>query len=112
MPDDDTGTVATRPRPKSSERWSVKLSHPTERRRRVFASISENRARAFLMRRFPRGSEAYLESPTGETYHYEQERQGENGSDAELWAPFDPDTYKPPEEHEPPGQSEWADQEA
>lgn len=91
--------------------WKVKLSHPDFHRRTVFRSISEKRARTWLQNRYPRGSEAYLESPDGTTEHYEHERQGEYGMDADQWAPFDPDSFQPVSMGEPPGESEWADRE-
>lgn len=94
-----------------TKRWKVRLTHPNERRKTVFSSVSESRARRFLSGHYPRGSEAYLESPSGTTEHYEAERTGPYGEDAEQWAPFDPDTYVPPSEAEPPGQSNWADRE-
>jgi len=92
--------------------WTVRLSHPQERRKIVYRSVSEKRARRFIANRFPRGEEAYLESPTGTTESYQHERTGPYGEDADQWAPFDPDKYQPPEEATPPGQSAWADQEA
>lgn len=91
--------------------WKVKLSHPTHHRKVVFRSLSEKRARAFVVNRFPRGSEAYLESPDGTTEHYEAERQGHQGTDVELWQPFDPDTWIPPDTQTPPGETMWADKE-
>jgi len=95
-----------------TDRWRVRLSHPLSNKRVVFSTVSETRARKFIANRFPRGSEAYLEGPDGTTESYEHERQGPYGEDAEQWAPFDPEAYKPPEEAEPPGQSAWADVEA
>jgi hypothetical protein len=92
--------------------WQVRLSHPLERRKTVFRSISEARARRFITNRFPRGTEAYLESPSGVTEAYQHERTGPYGEDADQWASFNPDDYKPPEEAAPPGQSAWSDQEA
>lgn len=89
----------------------VKLSHPDLHRRPVFRSISEKRARTWLQNRYPRGSEAYLELPDGTTEHFEAERQGENGMDADQWAPFDPDSFVPTNQMAPPGESEWADKE-
>jgi hypothetical protein len=90
-------------------RWQVRLSHPSERKRVVFSSISERRARRFVANRYPRGSEAYLESPDGKFEHYEQERTGPHGEDAEQWGEFDPESYKPPEEQAPPGEAAWQD---
>jgi hypothetical protein len=90
-------------------RWQVKLSHPLERKRTVFSSVSEKRARNYIVNRYPRGEEAYLLAPTGETYSYQQERQGPYGEDVDQWAEFDPDSFVPPEEAQPPGQSAWQD---
>jgi hypothetical protein len=90
-------------------RWKVRLTHPQERKKVVFSSVSENRARQHLANNYPRGTEAYLESPDGKTEHYEHERQGEYGTDADPWAPFDIDSYQPPAEVEPPVSSDWAD---
>jgi len=95
-----------------TQRWKVKLSHPLENKKVVFSSVSEDRARRFIVNRFPRGEEAYLESPTGKTESYQQERTGPYGEDADQWAPFDPETYVPPAEQEPPGEAAWADVEA
>jgi hypothetical protein len=103
--DKDNGDSASPP----TERYKVRLSHPTERKRTLFSSVSENRARKFLTNRFPRGEEAYLELPDGSTESYQQERTGPYGEDAEQWASFDPEAYVPPEEASPPGQSAWAD---
>ena len=94
-----------------TERWKVRLSHPLQRRRVVFSSVSEARARARIANNYPRGTEAYLESPDGKTYSYQQERTGPYGEDAEQWADFNPDDYQPPEEAAPPGESAWADTE-
>jgi hypothetical protein len=92
-------------------RWKVRLSHPLERRRAVFSSVSEARARSRIVNSYPRGTEAYLESPDGVTESYQQERTGPYGEDAEQWQPFNPDDYQPPEEAAPPGESAWADTE-
>lgn len=90
-------------------RWKVRSTHPVDRKRVLFSTVSESRARNYMERRFPRGSEAYLEDPSGTTYHYEAERQDEYGVDQDKWAPFDPESWVPPSEQEPPGQSAWAD---
>src|SRR5215831_6114266 len=71
-------------------RWKVRLSHPLERRKVVFSSVSEARARARIVNNYPRGTEAYLESPDGVTEAYQQERTGPYGEDADQWQPFDP----------------------
>lgn len=90
-------------------RWRVRLSHPNERKKTVFSTVSEGRARTYITNHYPRGGEAYLEDPDGNTFSYENERQGEHGEDAEKFADFDPDAYQPPEEVSPPGSSAWAD---
>lgn len=92
-----------------SEWWQVKLSHPSERKKTVFRSVSENRARAWVANHYPRGEEAYLEGPDGKTESYQQERTGGYGEDADQWAAFDPEKYRPPEEAPPPGESAWQD---
>jgi len=61
------------------------------------------------MNRYPRGEEAYLEAPDGTTQSYQAERTGPYGEDAEPWADFDPEAYRPPEEQEAPGEAAWAD---
>lgn len=105
-PDPATAVPSDKP-----EFYKVKLSHPDHHARTVFRSISLKRARSFVERRFPRGSEAYLEHPSGTTEHYEHERQGDNGTDAEQWGPFDPEAYQPVGQAPPPGDSIWADKE-
>lgn len=90
-------------------RFQVRLSHPNERKKVVFSSISEKRARNFIANRYPRGSEAYLETPSGTFEHYEAERSGPHGEDAEQWGEFDPESYRPPEEQSPPGEAAWQD---
>jgi len=96
----------------SPGRWRVRLSHPHENKKVVFSSISEARARRFVANRYPRGEEAYLESPAGKTESYQHERTGPKGEDADQWADFDPEAYQPPEEQAPPGEAAWADVEA
>jgi hypothetical protein len=110
----DKGSATTKVSAKASspDRWQVKLSHPLERKRTVFSSVSEKRARAFLQNRYPRGEEAYLEGPDGYTESYQQERTGEHGEDAEPWQAFDPEAYVPPEEAAPVGEAAWADVES
>jgi hypothetical protein len=92
-----------------TDRWKVRLSHPHENKKIVFSSISEDRARRFVANRYPRGEEAYLESPGGKYESYQHERTGPYGEDADQWAPFDPEAYIPPEEASPPGEAAWAD---
>lgn len=94
---------------KGPDRFKVKLTHPLERQRTVFSSVSEKRARRFIQNRYPRGEEAYLELPDGTTQSYQHEREGEHGEDSDLWAAFDPSSWIPPEEAAPPGESAWAD---
>jgi hypothetical protein len=89
--------------------YRVVSSFPQDQGKVLFRSVSETRARRYLTNRFPRGSEAHLRLPDGSHEHYEHERQGEHGQDAEQWAPFDPESWKPPAEQEPPGQSAWGD---
>lgn len=111
---EDTGTTKTADKSAGSStgRYKVRLSHPQERKRVVFSSVSEARARQHIVNRYPRGSEAYLEGPDGKTEHYEHERQGEYGSDADPWAPFDPEAYVPPNEVEVPVSQDWGDRES
>ena len=118
MTTDPASTTTTKTPAKASNsdddpgRYQVRLSHPQERKKVVFSSISENRARRFIQNRFPRGSEAYLEKPDGTFEHYEGERTGPHGEDADQWADFDPESYVPPEEAAPPGEAAWQDVEA
>lgn len=104
------GTVATKDA--GPDRYVVKLTHPLERKRTVFSSVSEKRARRFVSNRYPRGEEAYLQLPDGTTESYQHEREGEHGEDMDQWQPFDPDSWQPPEEAPPPGESAWADVES
>jgi hypothetical protein len=107
----DTVTTKTPAKPEKPKFHLVKLTHPNHHGRIVFRSISPVRAKAFIEARYPRGSEAYLEHPDGSTEHHEAERTGEFGMDSERWAPFDPESWVPPEQAPPPGDSEWADKE-
>ena len=113
MTDTTTASAKTPAKPAANKPQFhfVKLTHPNHHGRIVFRSISEQRARNFIQNRYPRGSEAYLELADGTTHHHEAERTGENGTDAEAWAAFDPETWIPPEQAAPPGDSEWADKE-
>lgn len=90
-------------------RWRVRSSFPTDRKRVLFSSISESRAKRFIVNRFPRGEEAYLEAPDGSTQSYAEERADDYGVEVEKWTAFDPETWRPPEEQEAPGQSAWGD---
>ena len=91
--------------------YLVKLTHPNHNKKIVFRSVDENRARGFIEKRFPRGSEAYLEHPDGSTENYEHERQGEFGVDQPRWATFDPNSWVAPDTQAPPGETAWADKE-
>ncbi len=94
------------------EFWRVVLTHPNHHGQTVFRSVSEARARLWLMNRCPRGSEMHLVDPSGGTHSYERERAGEKGADADPWdAEFDPSTWVPQDQAPPPGDSEWADKE-
>jgi len=97
----------------SGPQWyRVRSSFPIDQKRVLFRSVSQRRAEQWLMNRFPRGEEAYLETPSGQTSAYVVERQGEHGTDADPWQPFDPETWLPPAEQEPPGQDQWTDVES
>lgn len=89
--------------------YRVISSFPQDQGKVLFRSVSERRARNYVQNRFPRGSEAHLRLPDGSHEHYEAERQGEHGQDADPWAAFNPDEWKPPAMQEPPGQSAWGD---
>jgi hypothetical protein len=91
--------------------FRVRLTDPVHMGQTLFRSVSESRAKAFIERRFPRGSEAYLETPDGDTFSHEYERTGDKGADADRWAPFDPSEWVRPSQSEPPGQDAWADRE-
>lgn len=92
--------------------WRVVLTHPNHNGKTVFRSISETRARLWLVNHCPRGSEMHLVGPDGSTHSYEHERVGENGNDAERWDSFfDPAEWIPVDQAPPPGDSEWADKE-
>ena len=91
-----TGKAAKAPKTAPAPgRWKVRLSHPESRKRVVFSSISERRARDWLMRRCPRAEEMYLETPAGGFYSYVVDRLNDDGTDAESWSGFDPDQYVP-----------------
>jgi hypothetical protein len=92
-----------------TERFKVVSSFPTDMGKVLFSSISEKRARAFIANRFPRGEEAHLVKPDGSIEAYQTERTGPYGEDVDQWATFDPESWKPPAEMEPPGESAWAD---
>ena len=110
--DEDAGTGTAVAVASSKPQWfKVVATHPKLHGQVLFRSVSETRARNWLMGRYPRGSEAHLVLPDGSIEHYEAERQGENGADAEKWAPFDPESWLPVDQNPPPGDSEWADKE-
>lgn len=116
MPVTKAGTVkenppADTPQDNGPKWYRVRSSFPEDRKRILFSSVSETRARKFITNRFPRGEEAYLELPDGSFEAYQHERQGEHGTDTDQWAPFDPESWRPPAEQEPPGQSAWGDRE-
>lgn len=89
----------------------VRSSHHQDRKRILFRSVDEQRARQWLTNRFPRGSEAHIELPDGTFESHEAERSGDYGVRQDAWAPFDPETWTPPSEAEPPGESAWSDRE-
>src|SRR5215831_5530197 len=106
MADKDVKDVKPSP---PTDRWKVRSSFPLDQKKILFNSISEARARRFIANRFPRGEEAYLETPAGKFESYQHERTGPFGEDADQWQPFDPDAWLPPAEQAPPGESAWAD---
>jgi len=106
MPD-----VAPKQAEKKPEFFLVKMTHPQNHGRVVFRSVSEKRAKTWVENHYPRGSEAYLETPAGKTFHYEAERAGEQGADVDSWSAFDPESWVSPAQSAPPGQDEWADKE-
>jgi hypothetical protein len=100
------------PKGKDGFAWyKVVLTHPNLNRKVAFRSLSEARARTFIEKRFPRGSEAHLELPDGSTESYEQERVGEQGIEEDKWGPFDPDSWMPVDQNAPPGENAWSDKE-
>jgi hypothetical protein len=107
----DSGPTVSKPASDKPQWFLVKLTHRSMNGRIVFRSTSEKRAQAWLAAHYPRGSEAYLESPDGSLTHYEGERSGEHGADAEQWGEFDPESWNPPDQAAPPGQDEWSDKE-
>jgi hypothetical protein len=93
----------------SAGRFKVVLTHPQDQGRVVFSSVSETRAKQHIANHFPRGSEAHLVTPDGNTLSYESERVGENGADADPWADFDPASYQVPSQAVVAGQDQYAD---
>lgn len=104
-------TLANRADVEKPQFFKVVATHPHLNDRIFFRSVSERRARAWLEAHYPRGSEAHLVTPDGETHHYEAERTGERGADVEQWQPFDRAEWTPVEQAPPPGQDEWSDTE-
>jgi hypothetical protein len=118
MADDDSGTVATKrgsaaqTSPSKPVFFKIVATHPALNGRVMFRSVSESRARQWLINHCPRGSEMHLVHTDGSTHSYEAERVGENGADVDRWDPnFDPDEWTPVDQNEPPGDSPWADKE-
>jgi hypothetical protein len=103
--------TATKDSEEAPQFYKVVLTHPSHNKKVVFRSVSQSRAKAFVENHFPRGSEAHLVTPSGDTLHYERERVGEKGQDVETWQPFNPDDWSAPEESVVPGQDSWADKE-
>jgi hypothetical protein len=104
--------VKEAPKGKDGYAWhKVVLTHPNHNRKVVFRSLSEARARAFIEKRHPRGSEAFLEMPDGTTQSYEHERTGEQGIEDDHWKDFDPDSWMPVDQNAPPGEQAWSDKE-
>lgn len=108
MTENQEATPVARPK---YDFYFVKLTHPKLQDQIVFRSLSEKRAMAFMERRYPRGSEAYLQSPDGTIRSYEHERTDEMGVEVEPWAEFDPATWAPVDQQAPPGENAWSDKE-
>ena len=108
----DDPPVKEEPKGKDGYAWfKVVLTHPNNNRKVVFRSLSEKRARSFIEKRYPRGSEAHLEQPDGSTESYERERVGDQGIEEEPWGAFDPDSWMPVDQNAPPGENAWSDKE-
>lgn len=106
----ETGTDV--PPAKNPGWWKVRCTHPINNNRTVFRSLSERRARDWLVKRCPRGEEFHLESPDGILYSYNENRLNDDGSDADVWGIFDPEEWAPPgNSTPPPGSAGWPDQE-
>ena len=91
--------------------YKVKSTHKADQGKVLFRTVSENRAKGFVEKLFPRGSEAYLEYPDGRTFHYEHERSNPDGTDTDRWDDFDPEAWMPPAEQPQAGTDEYADRE-
>jgi hypothetical protein len=76
----------------------------------LFRSVSRVRAMNWLQNRSPRGSDLCMQTPTGQTFSYEQERLGANGLEVPKWKLFDPETeYSRPDKASEIAPDEWAD---
>jgi hypothetical protein len=106
---EDTATTRDDETSSAPKFYRVISSFPLDHERVLFRSISEKRARGWLERHIPRGEEAHLKLPDGTFESYVVERHGPHGEDMDSWQPFDPASWKPPAEQEPPGDSAWAD---
>jgi hypothetical protein len=118
MASDDTGSFAAVKDRKASAAsnapgfWYVRVANPNANKRALFRSVSESRARAWMMAHVPTGEEEYLESPDGSTETYMKGRlDGEYGVEAEEWQSYDPSSYEQKSNLDQPGQSAWADAE-
>ena len=81
---------------KAPPRWKVIVSNNMAGDRVLFSSVSENRARAWIVGHCPRGSHFFLLAPDGTMSSYEAERTGAQGEDVDQWAEFDRDAYQAP----------------
>jgi hypothetical protein len=77
-------------------RYKVIVSNNMTGDRVLFSSVSENRAKAWLVSHCPRGSHFFLRTPDGQELSYEAERAGAQGEDADPWAEFDRAEYQAP----------------
>ena len=75
----------------------------------LFSSVSESRAKAWLVSHCPRGSHFFLSTPDGGMFAYEAERTGIQGEDADPWAEFDRNAYQAPELAPVNTNDPWAD---
>lgn len=92
-------------------RFRVVVSLKTYGDRTLFSSVSEKRAKKWIVDHCPRGSHFFLLAPDGTMYAYEDERNsgGPQGEELEPWFVFDREAYQAPElapvnVHDP-----WAD---
>lgn len=77
-------------------RYKVVVSNNMAGDRVLFSSVSESRAKAWIVSHCPRGSHFFLLSPDGSMQSYEAERSGLQGEDADPWAEFDRAAYQAP----------------